>query len=322
MDEALLRRAKTVISNAHRVLVVSHHRPDGDAVGAALGLGLALEEAGKQVQMILSDKVPLNLRHLPGADRVKNKPDGEVDLVVVLDSSDLDRIGNVLEGFGQPDVNIDHHVTNQNFARINLVDTNAVATTEILAEHLEFFGLPLTKSVGIALLTGLITDTLGFRTQNMTPKALRIAADLMDLGIDLPDLYFRALTQRTFESLKYWGAGLTRLKRDNGMVWTSLMLKDRREVGYPGRDDGDLVNVLSTVTDCDIALIFVEQKDQKVKISWRARPGFDTTKVASSFGGGGHEAASGAQIEGNIQDVQDVVLQATRTLLNVGQVWE
>jgi len=320
MDEALLRCAKTVISNAHRILVVSHHRPDGDAVGATLGLGLALEEVGKQVQMILSDNVPSSLRHLPGADRVKKKPDGEVDLVVVLDSSDLDRIGDVMEGLSQPDINIDHHVTNQNFGRINLVDTNAVATTEILAEYLEFFGLPLTKSVGIALLTGLITDTLGFRTQNMTPKALRIAADLMELGIDLPDLYHRVLTQRTFEALKYWGAGLGRLKRDNGMVWTSLMLEDRREVGYPGRDDADLVNVLSTVTDCDIALVFVEQQDQKVKISWRARLGFDTTKVASSFGGGGHEAASGAQIEGNMQDVQDVVLQATRALLNVDQI--
>jgi len=313
--ETSLEQARAAISNAHRILIVSHLRPDGDAVGSTLGLGLTLQAAGKQVQMVLKDGVPFNFKHLVGIEGIRRKPEGEVDCVIAVDCSDLLRIGDVLENYGTPDLNLDHHVTNTNFATINLVDPQAVAVAEMLAEYLPRWGYPLPVPAGAALITGLITDTIGFRTRNVTPKALRMTADLMDLGVDMPMLYEQALTQRSFESLQFWGSGLTRIQRYDRMVWTTLTMEGRRAAGYPGRDDADLINILSTVRDCDIALIFVEQPDCKVKVSWRARPGLDISKVAASFGGGGHPAASGAEIFGSLEEVQINVIDATNTLI-------
>ncbi|NJN43511.1 MAG: bifunctional oligoribonuclease/PAP phosphatase NrnA [Anaerolineae bacterium] len=317
MNEALLDRARKQQFPPHNPFwIVSHLRPDGDAIGSTLGLGLSLQAAGKQVQLVLQDGVPLNFNHLHGFETIKRKPDGAVDCIIVVDCSDLTRAGEVLEEYGTPDINIDHHATNTNFAKINLVDTQAVAVAEMLTEYIPQWGYPLPVSAGAALLTGLITDTIGFRTQNVTSKSLRMAADLIDLGVDMPTLYEKALVLRSFESLQFWGAGLSQIQRNDRMVWTTLTMKDRRSAGYHGRDDADLINILSAVKDCDIAMIFVEQPEDRVKVSWRARPGFDISKVALSFGGGGHPAASGAELYGSIEEVQVSVLDATHILLH------
>ncbi|MBN1145996.1 MAG: bifunctional oligoribonuclease/PAP phosphatase NrnA [Anaerolineales bacterium] len=316
LDEALLQVIRQELQAAQRLLLVSHIRPDGDAVGALLGFGLALEAAGKDVSMVLADGVPAIFRRLEGSQRVQNRPHGRFDWICVIDCSDLERVGGVLDEVGPPDLNIDHHQTNLNFARHNLVDMQAVAAAEIIAEMLLHLELPLTQPVAAALLTGLITDTIGFRTSNMTPRALRLAASLMEAGADLPELYRRALVSRSYEAARLWGAGLSRLERGGRMVWTSLTLADRAAAGYPGRDDADLVNVLSAIEDSDVALIFVEQPNGRVKVSWRAQPGFDISQIALGFGGGGHPAASGADIQGSLQQVQADVLQATRVYLS------
>jgi phosphoesterase RecJ-like protein len=316
MDKALLDQARAALQNASRILVLSHIRPDGDAVGSLLGLGLSLQASGKQVQMVLADGLPKAFHPLSGSDQVSSKPDGEFDLIVAVDSSDLTRIGNALEKHQTPDLNIDHHPTNVEFARINLVDPQAVATAEILAEHLPRFGLPIGQPVAEALLFGIIADTIGFRTYNMTPKALRLAADLMEAGANLPELYGQALLKRSFEAVRYWGVGLCGLQREGKLVWTTLTQADRQAVGYPGRDDADLINVLSTLEDAEVVVVFTEQNNGHVKVSWRAQPGYDVSRVALDFGGGGHTAAAGADIPGSLPEVQGQVLDATRKILS------
>ncbi len=315
MDKTLLNFAGKQFRSAERIMIVSHIRPDGDAIGSLIGFGLALQAEGKDVQMVSGDGVPPNFRHLAGWDRVRKRPQGEFDVVAVLDCSDLDRAGKVLDGYSEPDINIDHHRTNLDFAKMNVVDTSAVATAEILVELLTVAGFPFSQTIASAFLTGIITDTLGFRTSNMTPKALRIAADLMELGADLPKLYQKAMIDRSFEAARFWGEGLVHLERDGHMVWTTLSLADRKTAKYPGRDDADLINVLSTINEANISLIFVEQPNGRVKVSWRAQPGYDVSKVALQFGGGGHPSASGADIEGNMVDVRELVLAQTRDLL-------
>ncbi|HID85641.1 MAG TPA: bifunctional oligoribonuclease/PAP phosphatase NrnA [Anaerolineales bacterium] len=300
---------------AQRVAVVSHVRPDGDAVGSVLGLGWALRAAGKQVSLALADGVPLNLRHLPGAEDIAPQVAGEVDWIIVVDASDRGRVGTALPAEAVVDLNIDHHKTNTAYARYNLVNPEAVSTTAVLVEFIAEMGLPLPQEAAEALLTGLITDTIGFRTANMSPQALRLAADLMEKGADLSTLYFKALVERTYEALRYWGAGLSRLQREGPLVWTALTLADREAVGYPGNDDADLVNLLSAVQGALIAVIFIEQSDGTVKVSWRARPGVDVSGVALQFGGGGHAPAAGATIPGPLSEVQERVLAATRRLL-------
>lgn len=318
VDEALAGQLAGRLRQAQRVLVVSHIRPDGDAIGSLLGLGLALQAAGKEVQMISEDGVPASLRHLPGSEQVRSRPKGDCDLVCVVDCSDLERTGKTLAGRAAPEVNIDHHRTNLNFATLNIVDVEAVATAEILAGLLPQVGLSLTAPVAAALLTGLVTDTIGFRTSNMTPHALRLAASLMEQGVDLPDLYQRALVNRSFEAVRLWGSGLARAEREDRLLYTTLTLEDRQSSGYAGRDDADLINVLSAVNGIDVAVIFVEQPNHRVKVSWRAAPGFDVSQIALRFGGGGHAAASGADIAGSLPEVQATVLESTRPILNGG----
>jgi bifunctional oligoribonuclease and PAP phosphatase NrnA len=320
MNNSLIEKIGRQFRTAQRILVVSHIRPDGDAVGSLLGLGLSLQAANKEVQMVLSDGVPTSFRHLVGSDQVRYSSDGEFDLVCVVDCSDLPRVGSALNGYSQPDLNIDHHVTNLNFATINLVDTKATATAEILSELIPAVGLPMSQAVASALLTGMITDTLGFRTSNMTPKALRLVAELMEQQVNYPELYRRALISRSFEAARFWGAGLSRLQRDGRLVWTTLTIQDRKAANYPGRDDADLVNILSSIDDADVAVIFVEQPDERIKVSWRSQPGFDVSPIALSFGGGGHPSASGADVEGEMEEVKSNVLRATRALLEREEV--
>ena len=315
MLDALQAKIRRKIRTSQRVLVATHVRPDGDAIGSLLGLGLALRQAGKSVQMLSTDGVPVSYRHLPGSQDIIQRPEGEFDLTIVLDCSDQDRAGKNFNGFNPPDLNVDHHVTNLLFAKLNLVDTTAVATAEILAGNLGGWDLPMTPDVAAALLTGIITDTLGFRTSNMTPKVLRLAADLMEVGAALPDLYQRSLVERSFEAMRFWAAGLAKLEREGPIVWTTLSMADRQGTGYPGRDDADLINELSAITDAAVSIVFVEQPSGNIKVSWRAQPGIDVSAIALRFGGGGHPSAAGAEVEGTLDDVRQRIILETRQLI-------
>jgi len=316
MTEALNASIKRRLGIAEKILITGHIRPDGDAIGSMLGLGLSLQHVGKDVQMVLPAGLPDAFRHLEGSELIKKETEGEIDTFIVVDCADFKRIHEDLQSFGIPDINIDHHITNENYAEINLIDADSVATASILTEHLPAWGLEITKPTAAALLTGLITDTLGFRTLNMNPKAFRQAAILMEMGIDLPDLYYQAMVRRTFKAARYWGAGLANLERDGEMVWASLSIEDRKAVGYHGNDDADLINLLSSIDKSLVALIFVEQPKGMVKVSWRARgEEWDVAQVAVGFGGGGHRAAAGATIEGSLNEVKPRVLRATREIL-------
>lgn len=313
--DALIRER---MASAQMVMVTTHLRPDGDAIGALLGLGLALEGAGKVVQMVSLDGVPSTFRHLPGSTRVVKKPEGPYDLTIAVDCADHTRAGNVFDALGKPGLNIDHHITNDQFAEINLIEVEQAATCAILFDHLNEWGLTLTQDIASALLTGLITDTLGFRTTSTTPKVLRQAASLFETGVNMPELYMRGLVRKSFNAARYWGAGLSSLQRQDGITWATLTLEDRKRSGYSTNDDADLINHLSAIDDSSVAIIFVEQHHGKVKVSWRVqKPGLDVAHVAQQFGGGGHKAASGAEITGELAEVQEKVLSATKQLLGL-----
>lgn len=312
----LQKKIKDRIQAAQRVLVTSHVRPDGDAIGSSLALALALLDAGKQVQVVLSDGLPANFKQLPGADMVRTKADGEFDLIVSVDCSDLIRIGDALDGYHAPDIIIDHHVTAEAFGTLNLVEPEAVATASVLIRHMHAWGLVITAPIAANLMTGLVTDTLGFRTSNTSPESLRQAADLLELGVDMSTLYYRSLVRRTFEEAKYWGTGLTSLERADGIIWATMTLADRKASGYTGKDDADLINIVSSIDDAEIAIMFVEQNAEKTKISWRGlKPHVDVSQIARQFNGGGHKAASGAELSGSLAEVRERILEATRKIL-------
>jgi phosphoesterase RecJ-like protein len=312
----LQKKIKDRIQAAQRVLVTSHVRPDGDAIGSSLALALALRDASKQVQVVLSDGLPTSFNHLPGADLVRTKADGEFDLIISLDCSDLKRTGTALQGYHNPELVVDHHVTTEPFGILNLIEPDAVATASVLTRHMGQWGLVITSPIAANLITGLVTDTLGFRTSNTTPESLRQTADLMEIGADLHSLYYRSLVRRTFVEAKYWGAGLSSLERADGIIWATLTLADRKASGYTGKDDADLINIVSSIDDADIAIMFVEQNAKKTKISWRGlKPHIDVSQIALQYEGGGHKAASGAELSGSLAMIQQRVLETTRKIL-------
>lgn len=318
MDSNINEAVKSRLATANNILIASHVRPDGDAVGSLLGLGLALQHAGKIVQMVLADGVPSAFRHLAGIDQIKTKIEGSFDTFITVDCADFKRTGKPFAPIGQPDINIDHHITNEKFGRLNLVEGQEVATSAILTNHLPVWGYEITKPVAAALLTGIITDTLGFRTSNVTPEAMRQVATLMETGVDMPDLYMRGLVRRSYEAARYWGGGLTKLERKDGIVVGTLTLQDRKAASYSGSDDADLINVISAIDGFKVGMIFVEQPKNRVKISWRAlEPGIDVSPVAVQFGGGGHAAAAGADVEGSLDEVKKTVLRSTKEMLSL-----
>ncbi len=318
MKRSLDPAIKARLARARQVLIASHVRPDGDAVGALLGLGLALQQGGKIVQMVLADGVPSSFRHLEGADQIRTNVQGPFDTFITVDCADFQRTGKPFDALRRPDINIDHHITNERFGELNLIEGEEVATSAILTRHLPRWGYAITRPVAAALLTGIITDTLGFRTSNITPQAMRQVATLMETGVDMPELYMRGLVRRSFEAARYWGRGLLKLERNDGMVWGTLTLEDRRAAGYSGNDDADLINVIASIDGFKVGMIFVEQSDHRVKISWRAlEPGVDVSPVAMHFGGGGHAAAAGADVEGTLEEIQPRVIQTTKAILNL-----
>jgi phosphoesterase RecJ-like protein len=318
MNEVTTGAIKERLDKSKKVIIASHVRPDGDAIGSLLGLGLALQDAGKAVQMVLVDGVSASFRHLEGSELIVKKPTGEHDTFITVDCADFKRVGKVFENFGQPDINIDHHKTNERFGKLNLIEPDEVATAAILTNHLPEWGYKITKPIAAALLTGIVTDTLGFRTSNTNPSALRLCAMLMETGVDMTDLYMKSLVKKSFTAARYWGAGLSRLEQKNGMVWATLTVEDRKKSGYGGNDDADLINMISAIDGNKVGMIFVEQNDQHVKISWRAlEPGIDVSKVAQHFNGGGHAAAAGADVPGTLTEVQPLVLKTTQEMLSI-----
>ena len=318
MDNIISGEIKARLATAEKIVIASHVRPDGDAIGSLLGLGLALQDAGKSVQMILVDGVPSSFKYLEGSELIQKEPKGDHDTFITVDCADFKRVGKVFENFGEPDINIDHHVTNGKFGKLNLIEADEVATAAILTNHLPNWGLNISKPVAAALLTGIITDTLGFRTSNTTPDALRQAATLMESGVDMPEIYMNSLVRKSYPAAKYWGAGLSNLESKNGIVWGTLTIADRKSAGYTGNDDADLINLISAIDGNKVGMVFVEQNNNHVKISWRAlQPGVDVSPVAKHFNGGGHAAAAGADIEGTLQEVQKDVLLKTKEMLNL-----
>ncbi|MGH2625720.1 MAG: DHH family phosphoesterase, partial [Anaerolineales bacterium] len=187
-----LQAAQDVLASASAVAVLTHERPDGDAVGCMLALTLGLLAVGRNATPVLAEGLPGRFRFLPGAERVqKNLPPGPAVLVAV-DCADIRRVSASL---GDPprtiDLNIDHHPTNTHFGRWNWVDDAAAASAEILVDLLPRWGLPVDRDVATNLMAGIVTDTLGFRTPSVTPALLRTAADLLEVGVPLPDLYRR-----------------------------------------------------------------------------------------------------------------------------------
>jgi len=305
------QRIKELIQQARRVLACSHSRPDGDAISSLLAMGWALERLGKDYTLVSPHPVPSTFRFLPGWEKISQKLAGSYDLVIALDSGSLDRFERLCERVKRikaPLLVIDHHITNAYFGTVNWVEPEASATTEMLFFLFQELGLQLDERAATYLLTGIVTDTLGFRTSNVTPRTVEVLRELMKAGASLSWISDQAFNRRPLSALRLWAAVLPGVQHQDHIVWGEIPLAARKASGYPDGDDADLVELLATVEEAQVAVIFYEREDGKVKVSLRSRPGINVAEVAQQLGGGGHAQAAGAIVEGPLEAARQRVL--------------
>jgi len=295
-------------------LLVTHEKPDGDALGSTMGLYHCLTAIGKDAQVVLPEGYNHTFSYIPDIKIAVREPKEAYETVIALDCGEFLRINTPL-GTRQVHLNIDHHITNTIFGLINVVMPEMAATAELLAVALPQWGIPITADAAVCLYSAILSDTLGFRTTNTTSQTLRVAADLADLGAGINDLYRKALLTTSMESLNYWKTGLGKLVREDNLAWSVITMQEWKDSGYSGKDDAELANLIGFIDGVDIAVLLRELADGLVKVSWRSVASLDISGLAGQFGGGGHANAAGAEIHKPLIDVQSEVLEATRNLL-------
>ena len=311
--------AEGYLRRAQRILAITHVQPDGDALGSLMGFSHAMRGLGKHVTPACQDEPNQRFDYMNGVRDLTHSGEGQFDLIVSLDASDLARLGNVfmpVQHAGIPMVVFDHHITNTQFGAVNVVEPGFASTAEVVFMLTKRMNLPLTPDLAIALLTGVITDTLAFRTSNTTPDTLAVAMALMRAGAPINDIIRKALVMRSFDSLKTLGAGLSAAQLDGRIAYAAITRKLRKEMGIrEDRGDAGLVGTLITAQEADIAAVFVELVDGNIEIGFRAQPGFDISQVALELGGGGHPAAAGCTLPGPMRDAVSRVLPRLKQVI-------
>ncbi len=307
----------------NKIFIAAHIMPDGDCLGSALGLAWALRKIGKTVTVTCNDHVSNAFEYLPGFAELAPKVPTDEEFLVYVDGSSADRFGAAYDPKlfnGRPVLAIDHHITNEHFAPLNFVDTTAASTAEIIYRLIRALEIPLDQAIAQCLLTGVITDTLGFRTANTTVETLRTATALMEAGGSIPDIVERSFNQVPLASLRLRGRVFSEAQLDGVVLCAEIPLKLLRELGVNGNGTSGIINQLLSVDTAKIALVLTEKENGKIDVGLRSRVGYDVSRIAARLGGGGHKQAAGALIDGPLSAARARVLAEIKKSL--GQVVE
>ena len=308
---------KCVLS-AETIALAGHTNPDGDAIGACLAFGGALEKAGKKVQVILESYAE-KYRLIPNGHLVCAAEKAEVpDVFFSLDCGDAERLGDAAELFRRAakKINIDHHESNTYFGELNYVAAKASSTSEIIFQLLEN-RLPITAAEAAGLYAGLIYDTGGFRHSSTSPETMRIAGLLMGYGIPFTEIYNRFFDSRSFSELKLMGRALSNAELLFGgdVVCAGITAAEIAELGGSNKELDAVVNYLKGVVGAKVACFFYEKTETDVKGSFRGNDGYDVCALAQKFGGGGHIKAAGCTISAPIAQAIQMVLAEVEKML-------
>jgi phosphoesterase RecJ-like protein len=300
------------VKRASSILVVTHIRPDGDAIGSALGVYHVLQTMGKAVHVVVDEGVPDYLRFLPAADVIAGSLDsGEWDLMISTDASDFERTGSAGvygKAHSRELIVLDHHVTNTYFGDYHIVVPSAVSSTEIVFDWWQQMGVAISRDTATALLTGLVTDTLGFRTSSVTARTLEIAQVLLTCGASLTEVTARTLDSRAYKELELWKRVLPSADLQGQVIEAVIRQADLNAAGLDSSVDTGLVGFLNQVNEARIAVVFKEESQTVVRISMRSKRGYDVARVAFELGGGGHKQAAGATFYGTVEQAREHIL--------------
>jgi len=310
------------IRSAERIVILSHARPDGDAVGSQVALGLSLIAAGKQVRMLNEDGTPQSLNFLPGSDKVE-KPNGSVqaDLLIAVDTANQVRLGqgclDAVEGIN-PVANIDHHISNELYGNLNYVDAEAPASGQIIYELLEDQGFPINREIVTSLFVAISTDTGSFRYPATTARTYEIVAELVRGGADVGELSrltYENYPRRRIDLLKELLSVYKLSCNDRVASWVLTdEVKDR--VGMQADDGNDLIDLIRGIDSVVVAVFFEQLPGGRIRVSMRSKsPEADVCAICGEFGGGGHTLAAGARVRGEITEVEQRVLKTIHETL-------
>ncbi|HEY2414833.1 MAG TPA: DHH family phosphoesterase [Pirellulaceae bacterium] len=317
-----------VIRGHQRFVLVSHIRPDCDALGSELGMAAVLRALGKSVRIVNGHATPPNLTFIDPENQIKvigqtiQPADlADTDIVLVLDTSAWAQIGPVsdfIRGFAGKKIVLDHHASADDLGAEEFKDVTSEATGSLVVQAAEALGVKLTAEMATPLFAAVATDTGWFRFPSATSSCYRTAAKLIDAGAQPAPIYTTLYEQDTLGRVKLRGLILTRIESelDGKLAHTHVLNEDFAKTNALPSDTEDVINILLGIRGTQFAVIFVEQKDGGFKISFRSRCQVDCAKLAEKFGGGGHKAAAGAFVKGPLADVQRTILDVVRSAMS------
>lgn len=319
MNPSPLAQAAAAIRPANSILIACHVRPDGDALGSLLALGLGCEQLGKQATLLSPDGVPAPYRFLPRWERVVRAASGPFDLAVGVDADGSDRLGSAEAAvLAAPRViDIDHHTGPDPYGQIQFVDPSAAATGELILSLLDELEVRLDVDLAVCLLTAILTDTGSFRFSNVTPRTLAAAARLVEAGARPGPIYEAVYERKPPAALRIAGRALAGLGEDCGgrLVWAALSRADFEAAGASDEDTDGIVSTLQGAAGARVAILFREHVDGEVRASLRSRGGPSMAELAAEFDGGGHHAAAGCTLPGPLPEAVRRLLAAARRRL-------
>jgi bifunctional oligoribonuclease and PAP phosphatase NrnA len=296
------------IKGLTRVAIVSHVAPDGDCIGSMVALGSALQGLGVDITLINTDAIPDYLGFLPLTGQVI-KPSEVRDwpeTIICVDCSDEARLGEAMLPFlsGKTIINIDHHISNDEYGTFNYVDPGAAATGQIITQLLDLLEVKLDKNISTALYTALVTDTGSFQYSNTDASTHLMAARLINTGIDVAEISRKLYDTKELPAVRLLGKALDTLElsTDGRLAWISIPRVMLMELGAKDEHAEGVIGFTRALSTVEVGMLFREFSPGRIKVGFRSKQFVDVNKLAAVFGGGGHARASGCIVEASLEE--------------------
>lgn len=318
MTKLQIKHITEALYKAKTILLTTHRNPDGDGIGSGCALMEALIGRGKKVDFVTRDKASDVYSYLPHYEKIKNEKEikKHYDVVVFLECPDQERCGGLIDikKYAGVSINIDHHLGNEMYADINVVEPEAAAVGMQLFELFEGAGIEITPAMAVGLYTAIITDTGSFSYSNASPAVHKIAGRLLSLGVK-PDAVSSEVYSTTKESTALLASMLSKVKVEGKFAYSCITRAMMKKTGAQDSDTDNFINHIRAIRSVDIAVLLKEFSPGVIKASFRSKRGYDVNSIARRFDGGGHKYASGCVIRKKLHAaLRDVVREVKKSL--------
>jgi bifunctional oligoribonuclease and PAP phosphatase NrnA len=319
-ESASFQQIGEALRNHQSFVLISHVRPDGDAIGSQLALGYSLMAAGKTVYLINEDGLPDNLAFMAGSEKIELPPAEplDVEVAIALDTATKPRLGDAaLHAASKAKIwlNIDHHKSNPAYGDLNLIDSTSPATGQILYQLITALELPLPAETRDAIYVAVSTDTGSFQYPSTTAKTYELAADLINRGLDVGTINSQTYDNHPYRRVELMRALLNTLELSPDGLVASWELRDqtRLDLALLPEDSEGLIDIIRAIRGVQLAVFFEELVGGKIRVSMRSKDKqLDVCLIAQEFGGGGHALAAGIRMKGPLEEAKQLVLDAIR----------